>query len=145
MLMTIIQKFEDNKTELLRFLAVGLSGTIVDFGLLVVLKVAGLQTLLANTFSFSAGTLNNFTWNRLWTFEDARIQSWQPQLIQFAVVSLIGLILNNAIVLGMEIILSDAYGWGNWRVYPAKAIATGFVVIWNYLANKAWTFKPIEG
>jgi putative flippase GtrA len=145
MLIAVIQKIEDNKTELLRFLAVGLSGTIVDFGLLVVLKVAGLPTLLANTFSFSAGTLNNFTWNRLWTFEDARIQSWQPQLIKFAVVSLIGLTLNNAIVLGMEMILGDALGWGNWRVFPAKALATGFIVIWNYLANKAWTFKPIEG
>jgi putative flippase GtrA len=145
MLIAVIQKIEDNKTELLRFLAVGLSGTIVDFGLLVVLKVAGLPTLLANTFSFSAGTLNNFTWNRLWTFEDARIQSWQPQLIQFAVVSLIGLTLNNAIVLGMEMILGDALGWGNWRVFPAKALATGFVVNWNYLANKAWTFKLIEG
>ncbi len=53
-----------------RFLAVGGVGTILDFSLLTLLKLAGLPTLFANSLSFTAGLLNNFTWNRLWTFND---------------------------------------------------------------------------
>ncbi len=53
-----------------RFLAVGAVGTILDFSLLTVLKLAGLPTIFANSLSFTAGLLNNFTWNRLWTFND---------------------------------------------------------------------------
>lgn len=44
----------------IRFAIVGLLGTGVDFGLFFVLKgLLGLPTVLANTFSYSAGILNN--------------------------------------------------------------------------------------
>ncbi|HNB37390.1 MAG TPA: GtrA family protein, partial [Anaerolineales bacterium] len=58
-------------TRFARFLTVGAMGTFLDFGLLTVLKLAGLPTLIANSISFTAGLLNNFTWNRLWTFADS--------------------------------------------------------------------------
>jgi len=44
----------------LRFLCVGLAGTLLDFGLLALLKRAGLPTLAVNSLSFSAGVVNNF-------------------------------------------------------------------------------------
>jgi putative flippase GtrA len=124
-----------------RFLVVGAVGTFLDFGLLTLLKLAGLPTLLANTFSFSAGLINNFTWNRLWTFGDAERIDWHRQLAQFTMVSLIGLALNNLIVLSLESLLGDMLGQPQWGYLPAKVIATGVVVFWNYFANRKWTFK----
>lgn len=124
-----------------RFLAVGAVGTALDFSLLTLLKLGGLPTLFANSLSFTAGLLNNFTWNRLWTFGDVEQSDWRKQFMQFTVVSLIGLLLNNAIVLSLENVLGSMLGQPEWGYLPAKVIATGVVAFWNYFANRTWTFK----
>jgi putative flippase GtrA len=124
-----------------RFLAVGAVGTLLDFSLLTLLKLAGLPTLLANSLSFTAGLINNFTWNRLWTFSDTIQPNWRRQLAQFTTVSLVGLALSNIIVLSLENILGSLFGYPEWGYLPAKIIATGVVVFWNYFANRMWTFK----
>lgn len=124
-----------------RFLAVGSVGTMLDFALLTLLKLAGLPTLAANSLSFLAGLVNNFTWNRMWTFGDSAQPDWQKQLAQFTVVSLVGLGLSNLIVLGLEGPLGGILGHPAWGYLPAKVIATGVVVFWNYFANRLWTFR----
>lgn len=124
-----------------RFLTVGAIGTLLDFSILTLLKLAGMPTLFANSLSFTAGLLNNFTWNRLWTFGDSVKTNWRRQLAQFTVVSLVGLMLNNLIVLSLEGLFSTLLGLPQWGYVPAKMIATGIVVFWNYFANRTWTFK----
>ncbi len=124
-----------------RFLAVGSVGTLLDFSLLTLLKLAGLPTLAANSLSFLAGLANNFTWNRLWTFGDSAQPNWRRQLVQFTMVSLVGLVLSNTIVLLLEGLLGNALGHPAWGYLPAKVIATGVVMFWNYFANRLWTFK----
>ena len=138
-LSTPLQKQE--VTRFTRFLTVGAVGTLLDFSILTVLKLAGLPTLFANSLSFTAGLLNNFTWNRLWTFGDIVKADWRRQFAQFTLVSLIGLTLNNLIVLSLESILGTLLGQPQWGYLPAKVIATGVVVFWNYFANRTWTFK----
>lgn len=128
-------------TRFTRFLTVGAVGTLLDFSILTLLKLAGLPTLAANSLSFTAGLLNNFTWNRLWTFGDAVNADWRKQLAQFTLVSLVGLALNNLIVLSLEDIFGIILGEPQWGYLPAKVLATGVVVFWNYFANKTWTFK----
>jgi putative flippase GtrA len=113
----------------------------LDFSLLTLLKLAGLPTLLANSLSFTAGLVNNFTWNRLWTFGDVIQPDWRRQLVQFTAVSLVGLALNNLIVLSLEGIFGTMLGQPDWGYLPAKVIATGAVVFWNYFANRMWIFK----
>jgi putative flippase GtrA len=128
-------------TRFTRFLTVGAAGTLLDFSILTLLKLAGLPTLAANSLSFTAGLLNNFTWNRLWTFGDAINADWRKQLAQFTLVSLVGLALNNLIVLSLEDIFGIILGQPQWGYLPAKVLATGVVVFWNYFANRTWTFK----
>ena len=128
-------------TRFTRFLTVGAVGTLLDFSILTLLKLAGLPTLAANSLSFTAGLLNNFTWNRLWTFGDAVNADWRKQLAQFTLVSLMGLALNNLIVLSLEDIFGIILGQPQWGYLPAKVLATGVVVFWNYFANRTWTFK----
>jgi putative flippase GtrA len=124
-----------------RFLAVGMVGTILDFSLLTLLKLAGLPTVIANSFSFTVGLLNNFTLNRLWTFSDGVQTDWRKQFVQFTLVSLLGLALNNFIVLSLENVLGNLLGQPAWGYLPAKVVATGMVVFWNYFANRMWTFR----
>ena len=127
-----------------RFLAVGAVGTVLDFSLLTLLKLAGLHTLLANSLSFTAGLLNNFTLNRQWTFNQGPQSDWYKQFAQFTLVSLFGLALNNIIVLSLESVLGNILGQPEWGYLPAKVIATGVVMFWNYFANRVWTFKIIN-
>jgi putative flippase GtrA len=124
-----------------RFLTVGAAGTLLDFGLLSLLKAFGLPTLIANSLSFSVGVANNYTWNRLWTFADVKQSDWRRQLMQFLLVSLVGLALNNAIMLLLEVPLGRILDLPEFGYLPAKAIATGVVVFWNYFANRYWTFN----
>lgn len=141
--MTTLSIIPQNKeaTRFARFLTVGAVGTVLDFSILTLLKLAGLPTLFANSISFTAGLLNNFTWNRLWTFGDSAKVDWRRQLAQFTLVSLVGLALNNLIVLSLEGLFGAMLGSSQWAYLPAKVIATGMVVFWNYFANRTWTFK----
>jgi putative flippase GtrA len=127
-----------------RFLAVGAVGTVLDFSLLTLLKLAGMPTLPANSFSFTAGLLNNFTWNRLWTFHDGAQTNWRKQFTQFALISIVGLALNTLIVLSLESPLGNMLGQPEWGYLPAKVMATGIMVFWNYFANRMWTFRKQE-
>jgi putative flippase GtrA len=132
--------FRSNEVKrILRFMVVGVSGTIVDFTILTLLKLLGLPTLLANTLSYLCGILNNFYWNRRWTFGVTSSQPWRMQFGQFFIVSLVGLILNNSMLLLLEAPFTH---WvGQWGFLPAKVIATGVGLVWNYTANRFWTFR----
>jgi putative flippase GtrA len=115
-----------------RFALVGVLGTGLDMGLLLLLTAAaGLSTLPSNMISYSAGIINNYYWNRRWTFTGGQHTYWPRQLTQFAVVSLVGLGLNSLIVVWMEGLIG---------LLSAKLLATGLVLLWNYNANRLWTF-----
>ena len=75
------------------------------------------------------------------TFSDAQNSDWRRQLGQFLLVSLVGLSLNNVIVLALEAPLGQFLDQPGYGYLPAKVIATGVVVFWNYFANRYWTFK----
>lgn len=133
-----------------RFALVGLSGTLLDLALLALFKIAlGLPTLPANVLSYSVGILNNFTLNHAWTFREARplrgslrgsLRYVLRQFAQFASISLIGLALNTALLLTLEApfaaLLGQAYAY-----LPAKLLATALVFVWNFGANRLWTFR----
>lgn len=123
------------------FLAVGSVGTLLDFSLLILLKLAGLPTLFANSLSFVAGLANNFTWNHLWTVGDSVELDWRMQLAKFTSINMVGLALSNLMVLALEDPLGELLGHPTWGYLPAKLIATCMVLFWNYFANHTWRFK----
>jgi putative flippase GtrA len=127
--------------RLSRFLTVGAVGTLLDFSLLTLLKLAGLPTLSANSLSFAVGLANNFIWNRLWTFGDSVQPDWHRQLAKFTTISLVGLALSSGLVFSLEGPLGQLLGHPQWGYLPAKLIATAAVLFWNYFANRTWTFK----
>lgn len=132
--------------ELVRFLkfaVVGVIGMCVDLTILNVLhKYVGLSLLASNTVSFSAAVLSNFTWNRLWTFPESRARGILQQLGQFALVNVVGLGINNLVLLGVFALIKgvivDPYNYN-----LAKITAIGIVLFWNYFANRLWTYKNI--
>jgi putative flippase GtrA len=144
----IIEFFKSkNFIRFAKFCAVGMSGTVVDFGILTALKeLAHMPTLPANIISFSTAMVNNFIWNYLWTFRDIRGKKISLVFIQFAVISIIGLGLNSAIVVLLEHPLNFLFTRPNTGYLAAKFLATIAVLLWNFFANRFWTFrqKPID-
>lgn len=135
-----------NRTEAVRFVKFGIVGTIgavVDFGILnLCIQAFGMEKWLANTFSFTAAVLSNFTWNRLWTFPESRAQPLFKQLFQFLIVNIVGYVINQFIFLSLDRWVFD--GWGAWGYNLSKAIAIGVVLFWNFGINRIWTYREIR-
>lgn len=142
----------------LKFATVGFSGAIVDFTILNTLlylfndvwqlnllaQIAFINgnLLVANTISVCTAIVNNFTWNRLWTFPESKVRKKRTQLMQFATINGIGLALNNLIVLAVTAVLMPHLGE---TLSPnlAKAFAIGIVLFWNFGGNRLWTYRGL--
>lgn len=141
---------EKEAERFFKFLVVGTIGFIVDFGTLTVLvEVFGLRPVVANTFSFSAAVVSNFTFNRYWTYPDSRSKRRRVQLTQFAIVSVIGLAINNTILVltqtPFDALLRLVGVPGAIRGYiPAKMLATIVVLFWNFFINRYWTYGDVD-
>jgi putative flippase GtrA len=142
----IISLAQANTKEFVRFVkfgAVGTVGAVIDVGLLnLMVLVFNWSLLAANTLSFSCAVLSNFIWNRLWTFPESRDRSFHSQLTQFAVVSVVGLAINNAVLLLARSVLRH-YIPAPFDYNLAKAIAIGVVLFWNFGANRIWTYRGL--
>jgi putative flippase GtrA len=140
--------FERNITtrkQFSRFFLVGIGGTLIDLGLLTLLKYLGWQTLPASIISFLTGAGHNYLWHRYWTFTRASNAQLLPQLTQFLLVSLSNLLLNSVLMFGLEPMfhyLLSAPGWTAWAYLPAKICSIVAVMLWSFWINRFWTFKP---
>ncbi len=143
---TVREFAQTNRGEITRFLkfaVVGTIGAVVDFGILNLgIQVFGLAKWLANTFSFSAAVVSNFTWNRFWTYPESRSEPLLRQLGQFALVNLVGYAINQVVFLSLDRYVFAE--WGVWGYNVSKAIAIGVVLFWNFGVNRVWTYASIK-
>ncbi len=153
-----------NPKELERFIKfaiVGAIGAVVDFVVLNIMKIIfermglgvgwhigldpnQIQLIAANTISFTTAVISNFTWNRLWTFPESRDRPIIPQLLQFATVNVIGLVINTFILVSMDHYVFSQFFDHRISYNLAKAFAIGVVLFWNFGVNRIWTYKGIE-
>lgn len=137
------------KRRFIRFGTVGASGILVNLGVLYVcqefLFVAisspdmRLNASLANAIFFA--TVNNFYWNRRWTWSD-RTHHPDKHLIlhfgQYALACWVGIVLQ--VVLTKLFVVFMYY-------LIANALAIVLASVFNFLVNNFWTFrshKPVD-
>ena len=154
-LLTLIAPRHPEARRFAKFAIVGSIGFIVDTGALNLLVlglhlVNGTHRLYAKAFSFLLALLSNFVWNRFWTYRDSRSKPVSLQLLQFFVVSLVGLGIN-------LLIFSLVSGWlipvfqsplGIVRGLAvgtnlAQVSAVAVVMFWNFFINRVWTYGDI--
>ena len=145
----------ENRKEIKRFAkfaTVGAAGSVTDFAVLnVLIQFFGFQLWLANSFSFTIAVIQNFILNRRWTFPESRNRNAGRQLTQFAIVSMIGLAINQAVFLTIHH-LTEPY-WMQFIANPdlahavsynvAKLFAIGVVLFWNFGVNRLWTYRGL--
>lgn len=151
---SVIELARSNRKEVKRFIKfamVGAAGSITDFTVLnLLIQLAGASLILANTVSFIVAVVQNFMLNRRWTFPESRERHASGQLAQFAVVSIVGLSLNQLVFLTLTHLWDDwlisHYGpdWGFTLSYNlAKLFAIGVVLFWNFTVNRLWTYRGL--
>jgi dolichol-phosphate mannosyltransferase len=131
--------------ELLRFLKfclVGTNGVGVNMGLLWLLtELGGLFYLASAAIGVEIAIITNFILNNYFTFADRSqpgLKSFLKHLLRFNLVSLVGI----SITVGMFYILTRFFGVQ--EPYDLLALLAGITItmLWNYLANNWWTWKP---
>jgi putative flippase GtrA len=152
--MTSIVTNSRERNRFVRFAIVGTLGAIIDFGVMNILfNIFHFQLVLAGTISFLVAILNNFTWNRYWTYPDSRTKPILRQLIEFSIVSLSGLVIRLPILKFVEPLLYRFFSWLPFRlsvITPEAlsanltlAIAIIIVLFWNFFVNRYWTYSDV--
>jgi putative flippase GtrA len=120
-----------NWEQLAKFGAVGAVGYLVNLGVYIILRRAGVHYIPSAIGSFTVAVSNNYAWNRVWTFRHQR-GHMAYQGLRFLVVSLVTLGANVAILYGLV-----HAGLGK---LPGQALAIVLVMPLNFLGNKLWSF-----
>jgi dolichol-phosphate mannosyltransferase len=124
---------------LLKFLVVGSIGTLVNLGVLYVLRYfLSIEHLIASALSIEASIINNYILHELWTFKDRRLGSWLVRLLKFHGSTALAVTTQYVVsqvlhyVLGVESIVSQFVG-----------ILLGFVINYILSTRFVWRrFKP---
>jgi putative flippase GtrA len=120
-----------NWFQLVRFGFVGASGYVVNLAIYAVLLAFGVHYRGAATGGWVGGVLNNFWWNRHWTFAAGQGHAGF-QAARFFVVSFIAFLVS----LGVLTALVEA----GVPKLPAQALAIVAVTPLNFVGNKLWSF-----
>ncbi|HWF50932.1 MAG TPA: GtrA family protein [Solirubrobacteraceae bacterium] len=123
-----------NWLQLIRFAAVGASGYAVNLGVFTFsLHLLGVNYRLASVLAFVVSVINNFWWNRHWTF-DARHDHALSQGARFFAVSLVAFGFQYAVLVSL---VDDA----RLSKVLAQAIAIACATPLSFLGQKLWSFR----
>jgi putative flippase GtrA len=127
------------KIPFLKYSIVGVSGTFIDLIFLYILvDVYSYPVISSAIISFILAATNNFIFNQLWTFKDEKEtkldKKYHIKYLKFMIISTIGLCFT---VILMYILHNVLFLW----YILAKIMTSAVVLLWNYYANKNWTFK----
>ena len=129
----------------LQFIAVGLSGVVVDMSLLYLFSDAstlGLPLILSKILAGESAIINNFLWNDRWTFADLiRTQTSRRQkfrrFLKFNLICLVGLMLSLTL-------LHLLYNFAIHDRYIANFIAIASVTLFNYWLNLKLSWRVTD-
>ncbi len=128
-----------------RFAAVGLSGVVVDMGLLFLLSdptMLGWGLTRSKLIAAEMAIVNNFAWNDAWTFGDvsARQRGLRQRLRRFGkfqLICLAGVVLNT-------LLLNFQFNLLHMNRYLANAVAIAAVTGWNFWLNLKLSWRVAQ-
>lgn len=130
-----------NKSQLIRFGLIGVINTVLDFGLLFILKSIGLMATTANIFSTSIAFVFSFFANKKYTFRSSGTNIVR-EMILFVAVTLFGLwVLQTGVIWLVLPHLSKLLRSSEMGLLVTKLIATAVSMAWNYILYDKLVFK----
>ena len=130
----------------LKFGTVGASGTVVNLGLLyyaqehifTAVQQPEMRLNLSLALAIFFATINNFFWNRLWTWADRRHHYDRPMLTQFGQYTLACWL-----SIALQAVFTNMLA-PHFYYLIANLIAIGLTSVLNFVLNDIWTFGRLK-
>jgi len=119
--------------QFLAFAAMGGVATAAHFAVLALLVESfGTAPIPASVAGCLTGMVTGYLLNYRFTFRSRKRH--HEAFAKFALVAVVGLSINTAIMtVGVE--------WLALHYLASQVVATGLTLIWNFIANRLWTFR----
>ncbi len=116
--------------QIMKFGVVGVIAFVIDYGLMVALtELAGVNYLISATISFIVSVTFNYFASMRYVFTHKEGMSRRREFVVFVVLSVIGLLINDALMwLGTDI--------AGISYLITKIFATAVVMVWNFVTRK---------
>ena len=116
--------------QFMKFGVVGFIAFFIDYGLLAFCtEVLGINYLISATIGFTVSVVFNYLASMRYVFTHKEDMSRRREFVIFIVLSIFGLIINNALMwLGVEVL------YGHYLI--VKIFATAVVMVWNFVTRK---------
>jgi putative flippase GtrA len=119
--------------QFVKFGIVGIGNTLLSLAVYALLVDGlGMWYIAASATSYAVGMVNGFVWNRSWTFRGHVGDALTP--LRWLVVQGCGL----GVTLGLVFLFVHDAGLSK---LLGQAFAVVIVVVFTFLANRAWTFR----
>lgn len=136
--------------RLIRFILVGVTNTLVDIILFVLLRFAGLPITASNIISTSVALGLSLVLNKKYTFSGRALTRWT--VVLYIGVTLVGIWILQPIIIAAitnysgtrHLIISLAQPFDQEKLFLIllpKLAATGFTLVWNYLWYNKVVFR----
>lgn len=119
-----------------KFNIVGLSGVVVNEGLLILFVSGGMYFLYASAIAIEASIVTNFLFNDYWTFRDRRHGHILVRALKFNGLMLVGLVINLVLLYS-----GTEYLGINYTVSNLVGIAVAFLARYWMSIRYAWIKK----
>lgn len=114
------------------FILVGGSATLLQYAIMFMLiRYGGWTEGYSSGTGYAISTFYNYLANARFTFQGGH--DHRQSLPRFLATALAGLAINQIILLSLTHL--------GCPVAPAQLLATGCVLVWNYLINAIWSFR----
>lgn len=120
------------------FAVVGGLSTACHFATLWTLhQLLGVNLIVATTAGYLVGAAVNYLLNRRFTFSTSKASHWAAAP-RFATVVLAGMALNATFMAAL------AYAAPGVNFLLRQSVATGVVLVFNFVLNRHWTFRDAD-
>jgi putative flippase GtrA len=117
----------------LRFVAVGVTNTLLSTAVFAALFHLGVHYLLGSALAFTLGALNSYALNRRWTFRSQAPRG--PELARFVCVQAVGLGVNLALLAGLVELAGLPHVLAQLLAFPVASVIT-------FALSRQWAFRP---
>ena len=134
--------------QIMKFGIVGVLAFLIDYGVFTILANGlHIHYLVANIFGFTLSLIFNYLMSMKFVFERKENTDKRKEFVTFAILSLIGLGINELIILGCvdgiyvnSVFLQEKFDIGLAK-QAGKIIATGIVMVYNFISRKIFIEK----
>ena len=117
----------------LRFVAVGVTNTLLSTAVFAALFHLGVHYLLGSALAFAVGALNSYALNRRWTFRSHAPRG--PELARFFCVQAVGLGVNLAMLAGLVELAGIPHVVAQLLAFPVASLIM-------FALSRQWAFRP---